>query len=178
MDIAKDTDTKRIRSSNLELFRIFSMILIIAHHYVVNSGLLASIEATPFSRNSIFLLIFGAWGKMGINCFVLITGYFMCKSKITMRKFVKLLAEVMFYKIAIYFIFFLSGYEAFSLKGLIKAFIPTTSVSQNFVGCFLLFYLAIPFLTILTQKMSQKNASETAGAFASDIRIFWYCSKV
>ena len=30
---------KKHRDSNLELFRILTMLLIIAHHYVVNSGL-------------------------------------------------------------------------------------------------------------------------------------------
>lgn len=30
------------RDSNLELFRCITMLLIVAHHFVVNSGLLAS----------------------------------------------------------------------------------------------------------------------------------------
>lgn len=30
---------KKQRSSNLELYRIFCMLMIVAHHYVVNSGL-------------------------------------------------------------------------------------------------------------------------------------------
>ena len=74
------------RSSNLELFRIITMLLIVAHHYVVNSGLTATdgpIFSNLLSWKSIFLLLFGAWGKTGINYFVLITGYFMCKSNIT-----------------------------------------------------------------------------------------------
>ena len=61
------------RDSNLELFRIITMLLIVAHHYVVNSGLTAAngpIQADPLSGRSIFLLLFGAWGKTGINCFV------------------------------------------------------------------------------------------------------------
>ena len=29
-----------VRSSNIELFRILSMLMIVAHHYLVNSGLL------------------------------------------------------------------------------------------------------------------------------------------
>lgn len=33
------------RDSNLELFRILSMLVIVAHHYVVNSGLLECIDA-------------------------------------------------------------------------------------------------------------------------------------
>ena len=104
---------KKERSSNLELFRIITMILIVAHHYVVNSGLAyidGPICANPLSWRSLFLLIFGAWGKIGINCFVLITGYFMCRSSITLKKFAKLLCEVMFYKIIIGCIFMISGH--------------------------------------------------------------------
>ncbi len=79
---------KKERSSNLELFRIITMLLIIAHHYVVNSGLTgvgSPINSNPTSVKSLFLLLLGAWGKIGINCFMLITGYFMCKSEITLK---------------------------------------------------------------------------------------------
>lgn len=31
---------KKERNSNLELYRIITMMLIVAHHYVVNSGLI------------------------------------------------------------------------------------------------------------------------------------------
>lgn len=63
----------KVRNSNLELYRIIVMILIIAHHYVVNSGLTSiggPIALNPTSAKSLFLLLFGAWGKTGINCFV------------------------------------------------------------------------------------------------------------
>jgi len=48
------------RDSNLELFRIITMFLIVAHHYVVNSGLTAPIYENVVSARSIFLLLFGA----------------------------------------------------------------------------------------------------------------------
>lgn len=133
------------------------MILIIAHHYVVNSGLTTVMYESPFAVKSIFLFLFGAWGKTGINCFVLITGYFMCKSRITSRKFFKLLFEIEFYKIVFYIIFTLTGYEEFSLIALAKAILPITQVAQNFSGCYLLFYLCIPFLNILVRNMSEKQ---------------------
>ena len=149
------------RESNLELFRIVVMLLIVAHHYVVNSGLLGASSGPIFenltSFKSIFLLIAGAWGKTGINCFVLITGYFMCKSKITLAKFLKLIGIVMFYKIAIYFIFVCTSYISFSIKGLVMAFLPITSVSTGFTGAYLLFFLAIPFLNILISNLTEKQ---------------------
>lgn len=104
--------------SNLELFRIIAMLLIVAHHYVVNSGLLEFITAEPTSLRAQTYLWFGIWGKTGINCFMMITGYFMCKSKITIKKFVKLLFQKYFYNIGIFTIFLLAGYEHYSDGGL------------------------------------------------------------
>lgn len=152
--------SQKERSSNLELFRIIVMLLIVAHHYVVNSGLTAvdgPIFANQLSIKSIFLLLFGMWGKTGINCFVLITGYFMCKSSITLKKFLKLLLEIYFYRLIFYVAFLISGYQPFSLKGLIKAILPVTSVSTGFTGCYLLFFLFIPFLNILIKNMTEKQ---------------------
>lgn len=145
------------RNTNLELFRIIVMLSVIAHHYVLNSGLVDLINDSPLTGNSIFLLLFGAWGKTAINCFVLITGYFMCKSDITGKKFLKLFLELEFYKIVIYGIFVLSGYEQISISGVITAIVPFTAIKSNFTGCFLVFYLIIPFLNILIQNMSKKQ---------------------
>lgn len=87
------------RDSGIELFRIIAMLLIVAHHYVVNSGLLDLVAKTQeMTMNSIFLLIYGAFGKIGINWFVMITGYFMCKQTLTVKKFLKLFLQVEFYK--------------------------------------------------------------------------------
>ncbi len=136
------------------------MLLIIAHHYVVNSGLTAPngpVFENPLSAHSVFLILFGMWGKIGINCFVMITGYFMCESNITLKKFLKLLLEVEFYRVLFYAVFLISGYRAFSLSDLVKAILPVSGVSTGFTGCFLLFFLFIPFLNILIQHMNEKQ---------------------
>lgn len=136
------------------------MLLIVAHHYVVNSGLTAPdgpIFVNPLSAHSLFLLLFGAWGKIGINCFVLISGYYMCKSHITAKKFAKLLCEVMFYRIVINMIFGITGYASFSLQDIIKILIPITSIADGFTSAYLVFFLSIPFLNILVQHMNEKQ---------------------
>ena len=146
------------RNSNLELFRIITMLLIVAHHYVVNSGLTdlnGPVFSNPLSIRSLSLLIFGAFGKTGINCFVLITGYFMCKSKITPKKFFKLFFEVMFYRFVIGIIFWISGYEPFSIKSLILLFIPIQHISNGFTSAFLVFFLFIPFINILIHHLNE-----------------------
>ena len=142
------------RDSNLELFRVIVMLLIIAHHYVVNSGVWDVIQANEPTANSLFYYIFGMWGKTGINCFVLITGWFMCTSQITLRKFLKLLLEIEFYKIAISVAFLITGKDVFSTKWLLSL-LPVRAIRTDFIQSFLVFFFFIPFLNILIKKMTK-----------------------
>lgn len=148
--------SKPERSSNLELFRCIMMWLIIAHHLVVNSGVMEQMWNHPSSENNIFLFVFGAWGKMAINCFVLITGYFMCTSEISISKFVRLFVQVLFYNIVFYFIFLFYGYEEVSVTRILHLS-PINDVQSNFVSCYLLFYLCIPFLNILIRNLTKRQ---------------------
>lgn len=137
------------------------MLMIVAHHYVANSGLAAAdgpITIQPFSPNSIYLALFGAWGKTGINCFMLITGYFMCTSKISFRKFLKLMLQIYFYKLLLYPISLIAGYETFSMSRIIVLLMPVWGfTSNNFISCFLVFWLTIPFWTILVKNMTKRQ---------------------
>lgn len=146
------------RRSNIELLRLISMLMIVAHHYVVNSGLLSCIDIqNNLHFKDYFLLVFGWAGKTGINIFVIITGYFMCTSNITRKKFGKLLAEIYFYKIILWSIFLLTRYEPFSIKGFLDMIFPFFTIADNFTSCFLLFYLLIPFINKLIQALTEKE---------------------
>lgn len=61
------------RQSNIELLRIISMLLIVTHHYIVNSGIMETISLGDHPTKFTFLTIWGMWGKMGINIFILIS---------------------------------------------------------------------------------------------------------
>lgn len=145
------------RSSNLELYRILVMLLIVAHHYVVNSGLMSVMNENILSSNTTFYSLFGAWGKTGINCFVLITGYFMCKSQISLRKFLKLFLWVITYTIIFLIIFLLCGYKPFGTLSMIYEAIPLKNITNGFTSCFIVFYLCIPFLNILLNNLTKKQ---------------------
>ena len=136
------------------------MMMIVAHHYVVNSGLTwadGPLSNSPTSVNSIYLFLFGAWGKTGINCFMMITGYFMCMSQITLKKYLKLLLWIYFYKLLLFPVFWATGYETLSLKRIVELIMPFWKLSNNFTGCFLVFYLTIPFWNILIKNMSERQ---------------------
>ncbi len=68
---------KNVRESNLDLLKIISILLIIMFHYAFKSGY----DFTNFNINAYVIKVMYYFGELGVNLFVLISGYFMCKKK-------------------------------------------------------------------------------------------------
>lgn len=177
------------RNSSIELLRIVAMMLVIAHHYVVNSGVDACYNYADPTLKMIFLQLWGMWGKMAINAFVLITGYFMCTSSLTMCRFMKLYLEMMFYALGIWAVLLLCGYETLSAARIARIFTwPYTGNNLGFGPSFLWFYLGIPFYNILIKGMTRRQIYSLVGVLllmfcvASNVfynkavfhHVFWY----
>lgn len=153
----KDDMRSTARDSSIELFRIIAMLCIVAHHYVVNSGITEEITVSnALDRNTLFCLIFGGGGKTCINCFVLITGYFMCKSNISLKKFLKLLIEIEFYNVC-FFIFFPVGVYRFFRKGIGKSNFSILWLGNSIYQLLFGVFLFIPYLNLLLKGMDEKS---------------------
>ena len=64
MEKAINTQTnKKLRSSNIELFRIVTMVMIVAHHFVVHSPIYQLSYMYLDKADSVFSLCLGAWAK-------------------------------------------------------------------------------------------------------------------
>ena len=85
------------RQSNVELFRILLMLMIIGGHYVMNGGLSHTFDPNHITWQTLFLESFSWEGKMAINGFLLITGFFMCQQIFKIQKFWKLLLMILLY---------------------------------------------------------------------------------
>lgn len=157
---------KNIRQSNLELLRILMMLVIIAHHYVVNSGLIGEItpslhmiENSPVtSFKALFALCFGWGGKTAINVFILITGYFMCTQQFQWTKVLYLYLQVKLYTIVIFFLFLFGGRESFALGNMLTAFLGVAyNFPNGFIPAFIFLYILIPFLNKLISAMQERE---------------------
>lgn len=81
----------------------------------------------------------------------------MCKSHITLKKFLKLYLEVVFYRFGITLLFMLFGKVPFSWSGLQWQLFPLRVINNGFTAAFVYFWLFIPFLNVLVQNMTEKQ---------------------
>ena len=145
------------RNSTIEILRILTMMAIIAHHFVVNSTVIELMTNDPSPRFA-FLLVWGMWGKTGINIFVLISGWFLCTGNLTIKRYMKLLLEVLFYSIVIYLIFCFTGYLNLGPKTFLRILMsPITGIGDSFVASFLFFYAFVPFYNKLISHLNERQ---------------------
>lgn len=81
------------RKSNFELCRIFAMFMIICHHFAIRNGF-AVCEINIFS---IWIRVLESAGKIGVNLFILLTGYFMVEKEMKLQKAICLILDTVFY---------------------------------------------------------------------------------
>ena len=81
------------RFSNIELLRIFAMLLIIAFHYAFKGGFVYE----SLSVNKMIINVLTMFGELGVNLFVLISGYFMINGTFRWKKVISICLQVYFY---------------------------------------------------------------------------------
>jgi hypothetical protein len=140
------------RDSRFELLRIVSLVLIIAHHYSVYGGFEFDHAVMGFNRLLVQFLFLG--GKIGVNCFVLITGYFMITSDFSLKKCAKIVLEVYFYSILFLLVGFAAGVRI-PVRDLIKNLLPLTSGQYWFMTTYVVLYICTPVLNTVTRSLSR-----------------------
>lgn len=156
--IARVLSTSKGRKSNLELLRIVAMCLIIAHHYVANSGVKALYSMAAHPSRTIFIQFWGMLGKPAINMFVLITGWFMCTSKLTPTRYLKVVGPILFYRISWHLVGSALGLSSFSWTTMAKiplSLLRDAGHNGSFSSSFTVFYLLIPALNAVIQKLDR-----------------------
>ncbi|MEI5993203.1 acyltransferase [Candidatus Enterococcus mansonii] len=146
----------KVRKSNFELFRILSAFVIVMHHYVVHSEW---VYGEKLGVKQIFLDIIGSAGKFGVNCFLLISGYFFVTTVFKPKKLLSLWLQVFFYSLGIFLIvvFFSKDPSILTFKNTIAVSFPVIFQQYWFISSYVLLYCLAPFLNILVKNMDKKQ---------------------
>ena len=145
----------KIRESNIELLRILAMIMIIAHHFACHSNFDFPLTEVTFNRVWIQFMHLG--GKIGVDVFVLISGYFLINQKeIKVNKVLKIWLQVLFYSMVSFFVFMYIGLKDFSAEDLLHHLLPITYKQSWFAGTYLVLYILSPYINILLNSLDKK----------------------
>lgn len=159
----------KTRDSNIELLRILSMVMIIGHHFAVHGGFY--FDSDRITGNMLFLQWLSLGGKIGVNLFVLISGYFLVTSPgLRLGRVVKFWLQVFFYSVVIYLLCALTGIVPFTGRELLRALFPILSGQWWFAGSYFVMYLLSPLVNRLLRGLSARKHLLLLGILAA----LWY----
>lgn len=155
----------RKRQANFELLRIVAMMMIIALHYLVKGGV-----AAPYAENhspvNYFAWLLEAFCIVAVNCYVLISGYFLVEAQWKPRRVLSLVCQILFYSMAIPIVLIGLGIVSGSSLGVydwIGYLLPVGTEHYWFATAYLLMYLFSPVLAAGIRQMEQKQLQIVIG---------------
>ena len=155
--------TTNKRNSNIELLRVFSMLMIIAHHYVLYGAMQnydPDIACISYQQGSVInkiiaqLLLPG--GVVGVGIFFLIMGYFGIQSNHI--KVTPIVKDTLFYSVLglfVYLILWILGFvDLYDIKSSILFCIaPVTNSTYWFVSVYIILSMMKPFLNQVVESI-------------------------
>ena len=157
LDSQSDRQHAGNRLSNLELLRIIAMVMIVFHHFACHSGFAwdkSTVTIPHLWRNFIVM-----GGKIGVDIFVLISGYFLIKDEgklFHLQRILKFWGQVGFYSIGISLVFMPFQVQEYRALTLINALLPITSSAWWFASTYFVLYILHPFLNRLLVGLNRK----------------------
>ncbi len=134
---------KSQRESNLELLRIIALLLIIADHFAVHSGDFSDKAGTihTFVLNNLQMC-----GQVGVSIFVLISGYFLCRSRFRISRILKIELQLLIYSLLIVAVVNIFHPEEVTSFTVFTAFFPTSFHIWWFATAYMALACLAPFL--------------------------------
>jgi hypothetical protein len=146
---------QKLRESNFELLRILFMFMVVGHHFRVYGGFENLDGKLFFNRAILFLL--GSGGKIGVNGFVLLSGYFLCTSKkmLQARRLLSVYLPIFSFSAVVFFAMVAAGKASVTLNTLREYLLPLSSDLYWFATAYFILCLLSPFLNLLIRAMDQ-----------------------
>lgn len=136
---------KKERQSNFEILRIISILLIISFHITIKSNYIIN----TLNLKNYLIKTFMFYGELGVNLFILISGYFQIKSKFKKEKVIKIIIEILFYNTFQVILAYYLINEPIKIINLIYS-------PYWFIRSYLIIYLLSPIINEILLKLNKK----------------------
>lgn len=143
------------RHLGIELLRMVSMFMILILHILGNGGILNNVQIGSFNYYlfwAVEIICFVA-----VNCFALVTGYFMSKGKWRIGRFIQLWVEVLFYSVTLSLVAYCILGKIVPLSMYTDSLFPLFKKSYWFFSAYAGLFLFMPLLNKAISKLTKKE---------------------
>ena len=146
---------KTERFSNFELMRMISMFFIVLYHFLISTG--GKLIHHTTGLTNIFFVFLSLIIIVHVNSFIIVSGYFQCDKKVSIKKFLSLVGMVWFYSAIIALIFHLTGLKQYTTLEFLKILSPLEYENLWFFNTYIALYLLSPYINILIKNIDKNQ---------------------
>lgn len=144
---------KKVRDSKYELLRIISMFMIVLGHVIGHGGVQDNVSGSLF----VVVEMIKAFLIVHVDSFVLVTGYYQCKSDFKAAKLFSLNNAAWFYRVAIVVLLLAFNVISVGRLEILHNIVPIDLSVYWFIDIYLILYCMSPFLNILINKIDKST---------------------
>lgn len=137
----------------MDALRIYAMFLIVLWHFMVHGEIRIG-EVSLSSR--VVLSVLSSITVIGVNLYVLLTGYFQSGKNFRFNKLLRLWTTVLFYSVSICLLFLVFGFPVGG-KQLLASWLPILTKQYWFVTVYFVLYLLSPYLNQLLRHLDNRE---------------------
>ncbi len=143
------------RNTGLDILRIISMLFVCILHYFIHGGVRDAADPESVAGITAYSIYFLAF--VAVNCFVLITGYFLSRSSFKPSRFLNTAIHTLFYGVLCYFIAIKLDPSYKTEQNLFKSLTPISSGLWWYITCYVHLLVLSPMINAAFEKLSKRR---------------------
>ena len=144
---------KQARQSNFELLRTICMLLIVAYHFSIGGFCISDTE--PVTFNVLFLTFIGFGGQLGVDIFVMISGYFLVEQQFRIKRAVRLWLRCVIIPAFMGVIALICGRT--DIRSFLTVFFTPINNSYWFITTYFLLFILSPYINAMIRALTKKQ---------------------
>ncbi len=142
----------KVRNSIFEFLRLLAMFMVVLEH-CLNASVPSTCEPLTVLDNIKWFL--EAFTICAVNCFFLLTGYYLKAGRFRLSRLVGIWGKTVFYSEVIYLFAVALGVDKFSMGNLLFYLCPVLTKRYWFMQTYIVLSLLAPFIVILLDRLSE-----------------------
>lgn len=145
------TQSRRI---GLDILKIISMVMVVILHVLSYTG---GLKSSFGSKQYLISWLLNSLSYVAVNCFVLVSSYFLIDRRFNKSRLVKLWIQIVTYTGGGYIFLLLIGIIKINVIDLAKCIFPISFGAYWFMQSYFLLYLLFPYINKLINALNQKE---------------------
>lgn len=150
----------KVRQKNLETLRCLAMMMVVTLHFLGKGNLLGDVTAPGMSSVGTAAWVLEALCIVAVNCYMLISGYFLCESSFKLSRLLKLYLQIWMYSVGVGLIAMAAGLapaEEIDTHYFLSLLFPVSMGHYWFMTAYVFLYLLLPIVGTAVKRMTKEQ---------------------